>query len=127
MTEYELISLSYTTISVLQSEETTFLTVLFGYLLAAYFVGAKIPKTQLIIFNAMYLVTILGLAFNMWAVWVDMYGWISASTALSGGQAAMDESVVSGETHTYIANGIYLALIIASLWFMWNVRRAKAE
>jgi len=127
MTEYELTSLSYTSISAIQSEESTFLTVLFGYLVAAYFVGAKIPKAQLIIFNAMYLVTILGLTFNMWALWGDAYGWISASAALSVGQKAMDESVVSGETHTYIANGIYLALIIASLWFMWNVRRAKAE
>ena len=113
--------------TVIQSEETTFLTVLFGYLIAAYFLGAKIPKTQLVIFNAMYLVTILGLTFNMWTLWVDAYDWISASAALSGGQAALDESLLSGKTHTHIANGIYLGLIIASLWFMWNVRRAKAE
>jgi hypothetical protein len=127
MTEYELTSLAYAATEALQTEETTFLTILFGYLMAAHFLGARLPKTQLIVFNSMYLVTILGLIFNMWLQWEGVYNWMNSATAVASNQTIVIEGAASGEAHIYSAICIYILLVLASLWFMWNVRRAKSE
>jgi hypothetical protein len=127
MTEYELTSLAYAATEALQAEETTFLSILFGYLIAAHFLGARIPKAQLFVFNSMYLVTIFGLIFNMWVQWEGIYRWINSATAISSSQAIVIEGAASGEAHIFIATCIYILLVLASLWFMWNVRRAKSE
>ena len=96
MGEYELNSLAYESLAVLQTEETTFLTILFGYLLAAHFLGARVPKAQLIVFNAMYVVTISGLVFNMSMQLLDMYSWVYKARAV-----ASDHSILDGGAGYY--------------------------
>jgi hypothetical protein len=101
---------------VIQAEEGTFFTVLFGYLLAAHFLGDKLSVKQLLIFNGMYLATILGLVFNMWGGWNDMYKWFAM---------ARDAPTATVQPHIVGAMLIYVSLVLASLYFMWTVRHSK--
>ena len=116
MTEYEIISLGYTAGQMIQAEEGTFFTVLFGYLLAAHFLGDKLSVRQLLIFNGMYLATILGLVFNMWIQWNETYKWI---------EMAQDAHTAIAQPHIVGAMLIYVSLVLASLYFMWTVRHSK--
>ena len=118
MTEYELTSLGYEAGQLIQAEEGTFFTVLFGYLLAAHFLGDKVSSRQLLIFNGMYLATILGLVFNMWIQWNEMYKWL---------QLTHKEPVGTAQLHIGGAVLIYVSLVLASVYFMWTVRHPKTE
>ena len=118
MTEYEITSLGYVASQVLQAEEGTFFTVLFGYLLAAHFLGDKISNRQLLIFNGMYLATILGLVFNMWLQWNEIYKWV---------QLAQDAPIGATQPHIIGAMLVYVSLVLGSLYFMWTVRYPKTE
>ena len=118
MTEYELMSLGYTAGQMIQAEEATFFTVLFGYLLAAHFLGDKVSVRHLLIFNGMYLATIFGLVFNMWIQWNEMYRWA---------ELAQGESVGVAQPHIVGAMLIYVGLVLASLYFMWSVRHPETK
>lgn len=123
MTEFELYSLSYEAVQIIQAEEGTFFTLLFGYLLAAHYLGEKISKIQLIILNCMYLATVFGLVFNMWIAWGDTYRWLRAAET-----GAIPELIVVGfQPHIIGAITIYIALVMASLYFMVTVRKPKTE
>ena len=116
MSEAELWGLMYGATEALQTEETTFLTILFGYLVATYFLAEKLSTAQLTIFNAMYLATTCGLIYNMWQHWNAVFNWLTAAE-IAGGQTP-----TNGSIQLSIAIAVYIALLIASLIFMWQVR-----
>ena len=101
------------------------ITLMSGYLVVAYLVGKRLTRTQILVTNALYL--------------------MSAFTVISGGfQAASDVQIARKEMAlqipqldllNYTIKYIYLwpsivaiingCLIVASLIFMWQVRHPK--
>jgi hypothetical protein len=138
MTEYEIADLALSTqegirqqIGLVQeqgslaiSSLSVYFSLIFGYLLAAYFVGANLTRAQNVILTLLYLSTLF----------------LNRSAFLSiqlGGQ-----DIIMGLMELYPdARPIFLlsdagivfniavsaALIVATLYFMWSVRHPKTE
>lgn len=120
MTEFELLSLVAEITQSLQTEETTFLTVLFGYLLASNLLGAKLATLQLAIFNTIYIVMMMGLINNMRLFWSGINNYNSQVRDIRG--YSPSESFTIGSIYTELALVVYISLFLGSLYFMWSVR-----
>ena len=105
----------------LQAEEQTFLTVLSGYLIAAYVIGAKVTRRQVIVFNAIYLVVICGLLYNMHDYWSNINHWFSEGQTAQYGQVVVDSTVRGRITVLACAS-----MVVGSLYFMWSIRHTES-
>jgi len=138
MSEFEILQLEYMEIERMQgligllqsqadlmaNDGTMMTTLLFGYLIVAYFVGTHLTKVQSFIFSTLYVAAFLASTFS------------ATNTALAavGLQARFVE--VSGNSETiptltpmFVLLGVALKLsmFLASLYFMWSVRHPKTE
>jgi len=139
MTEYEIADLAASKIfqiqgqiSLLQVQSSTiadgiqqFMTILFAYIAAAYFVGSTLERRQMWIFTALY------------ALWQF---WTIATIAIKGTVLNRQLDRLTDFQGTIIALGdtgpvlirvtlimFLLAALIASLYFMWSIRHPKTE
>jgi hypothetical protein len=143
MTEYEIADLALSTqegireqISLVQTQIglgqaqlslvltgiTMFYTLLFGYLIVAYFIGANLTRGQTIMLTLLYSFTVLVNRISGWNAMgrvrelrLDLFQ-LSPDTP----KIALD----SDGTITALTVGI-VALYVASLYFMWDVRHPK--
>ena len=139
MTEYEIADLAASKImqtqgvfSIIQTQLSfyhdgieLFMTILFAFLAAAYFVGARMDRVQMWIFTVLYAV---------WQVWTI------GSTTVRGAVVGLafdrlyevadaDRPAIAASSE-YLRGSMTFLLImalLASLYFMWHVRRQKAE
>jgi formate hydrogenlyase subunit 3/multisubunit Na+/H+ antiporter MnhD subunit len=122
MTEFELLQLIRDWSELSATTEATFLTLLFAYLLAAYFVGRALTRTQLYVLTAIYSVAILRT--------VAAY-FRQLSRVLEFGDQLGD----LGSSYTlripafapYVMATIWLVGFGASLFFMRTCRRALPD
>ena len=139
MTEYEIADLAASKIfqiqgqiSLLQVQVGTiadgiqqFMTILFGYIAAAYFVGSTLERRQMWIFTGIYV---------LWQFWVI------ATIAIKGNVLYLQLDrltdfqgtiTVLGDTVPVLIRGtlimFLLAALIASLYFMWSIRHPKTQ
>jgi hypothetical protein len=106
----------------LQTEEQTFLTVLSGYLIAAYVIGAKVTRHQVIVFNTIYLIVVCGLLYNMRDYWSNTTHWFHKAQAAEFGQVMVDLTVRGEMTVLACAS-----MVVGSLYFMWSIRHSDSE
>jgi hypothetical protein len=98
-------------------------TLLFGYLVVAYFVGTHLTKAQSLIFSALYVAAFLANTFSA----------TNSAFVAVGLQARYVEVSGSSETPTltpvFVLLGVMLnvSMLLASLYFMWSVRRSRPE
>jgi len=96
------------------------LTLISGYLIIAYLVGAKLPGQQILIVNGLFLMASFWIAFPAFAAYERAAFLLSltSETFRSPRSAGM-----------YIAPGtsvvVFVGAILASLKFMWDVRHPK--
>lgn len=122
MSEADLWMMAIETTHALQTEETTFLTVLFGYLIAAYGLGAKVTRRQVMVFNTIYLVIICGLLYNMYDFWTQVDRWVARAVEADFG--------ITGETLVFRGRLTILAcasMVLGSLYFMWSIRHPNKD
>ena len=119
-----LLNLVQTQGSLIQSDATFFTTLLFGYLLVAYFIGASLTRVQVIILNVLYIASIGASIFQMTTGAFTAIGFLNKFLEVSGNEGEM-----SPLNPNYIAYGVALnlAMILTSLYFMWSVRHPKTE
>ena len=101
-----------------------FMTILFSYMAAAYFVGAKLEKRQVWIFTALYV---------LWQVWT-IAAVVSRGIVLGLIQGRFVEVQGSGTPVDAVpivlrtmSTTLLVGALLASLYFMWSVRRPKTE
>ena len=134
MTEYEIADLAVSTQAIFWQQWQVaqgafenmlsilerFITVLFGYLIVAYFIGAKLSRVQAGIMTALYLFwlsrlgIVLGVLANNANIILDEMRKISPILAVSIPSLLMLYFLLS-------------ILTFASLYFMWSVRHPKTE
>ena len=142
MTEYEIADLAisrqieihslggliFSILALVSDNVTQYMTVLFGYIAAAYFVGGELRRPQLWVFTGLYILwqvwTVAVLAVRMSGVRVlnDKMGELLAG-------APREEAVPQGN-YQWIGGTLVLVLLlalIASLYFMWSVRQPRSE
>jgi len=119
-----LLNLVQTQVSLIQIDATFFTTLLFGYLLVAYFIGASLTRVQVIILNVLYIASIGASIFQMTTGAFTAIGFLNKFLEVSGNEGEM-----SPLNPNYIAYGVALnlAMILTSLYFMWSVRHPKTE
>ena len=96
------------------------LTLISGYLIIAYLVGAKLPGQQILIVNGLFLMASFWIAFPAFAAYER------AAFLLSLTSETFRSPLSAG---MYIAPGasvvVFVGAILASLKFMWDVRHPK--
>lgn len=110
--------------SLIQSDATQFTTLLFGYLLVAYFIGARLTRIQVIIFNALYVASIGATIFQMTTGAFTALGFLNKFLEVSGN---IEETTPIDPRYIGFGLSLNLALIVTSLYFMWSVRHPEAE
>jgi len=110
--------------ALVNGDTTVLFTLLFGYLVVAYFVGKDLSRTQSIIFTVLYMVAFVTSLFNMAS---------NAMASVAFTYPLLDvcpecelPPLVSPEGTVLICL-VNLAMLTASLYFMWSVRHPKAE
>lgn len=103
---------------------TTYITLLFGYLVVAYFLGQELKKRDLMILNGLYIAFIFGAIESM-------------KTSYSAGIMHLERLLELDSSHggevfwTLEMMTFFLAFMLisacASLYFMWSVRHPKTE
>jgi len=106
------------------ADTTIMYTLLFGYLLVAHFAGKSLARPQALILTILYIVSFLTTLGNM----------ALNLTANMRMQSAMLDACPECEMNPFVSlQGLTLitvvnsTMLIASLYFMWSVRRHKTE
>ena len=107
---------------------TQYMTVLFGYIVAAYFVGADLKRAQVWIFTGLYI---------FWQSWtIAVLAVRGVGVQITNDR--LDELMVGSPRHNEIPTGVdswlggslvlaLLTALAASLYFMWSVRQHETE
>lgn len=119
-----LMSLIQTQGELIQNDATQFTTLIFGYLLVAYFIGSHLTKVQVVILNTLYIASVGSTVFQMVTGGLTAMGFLERFYEVSENTREL-----SAMNSDYLLFGVALniALIIASLYFMWSVRHPKTE
>ena len=123
MTEYELLDLVSGAMDGMYDSTTLFLSIVSGYLLVAYLVGAKLTRAQVVIISTLFVV---GASLQCWALLtqeIAMEEYLAAKAQLSP-LTKFQHSVANGKAGTVIASAVVLGTI-AALYFMWSVRHPR--
>jgi hypothetical protein len=137
MTEFELQQLEYMEIERVQgllgliqgqadliaNDATMMSTLLFGYLVVAYFAGAHLTKIQSLIFSALYLTAFLAGMFSATNSALVAVGFQDRFVEVSG----LTETPTLTPLFVLLATILNLSMLLASLYFMWSVRHPKTE
>lgn len=123
--EANLLSLIHSQAELIQNDATQFTTLLFGYLLVAYFIGAHLTRAQVIILNILYSVSIGATMFQMTSSAFIALGFLERFLEVS----TLRNTDLSAINPGYIVFAVILniALVITSLYFMWTIRQPKIE
>jgi hypothetical protein len=124
MTEYEMGEMMHAQSAQMWTAAQMYFTLVSGYLIVGYLVGAKLTRAQASVISTLYLVWVIG----------TVIGQVTAGSTYMQLQMALselDSLAVSntGETPaTLFAFWLFQFLgIVASLWFMWSVRHLNTE
>jgi hypothetical protein len=138
MTEYEIADLALSTqeglrqhvglvqeqASLAISSLSVYFSLIFGYLLAAYFVGANLTRAQSVILTLLYLSSIF----------LNRSGFLSIQLGgknLNMGLMELNPDArpvfLLSDAGIVFTMAVSTALIVASLYFMWSVRHPKTE
>ena len=142
MTEYEIADLAVSNQAYIQditanfqsmidsqgSMTQQFMTVLFAYLAAAYFIGATLSRKQVWIFSILYL------AWQVWTIIIHSLRGISVKITLERlreladlGSAGTAITEIMPQIIQVAHLSLLSAALAASLYFMWDVRRSTTE
>lgn len=101
-----------------------FMTVLFGYLVAAHFIGANLSRRQAVIFSSLYVI------WQTWAIVLHSVRGVGVRITLEEIRLLRDLPQMTEIMPQIIAVtqfSLLAAALAASLYFMWDVRRPKTE
>ena len=122
--ELEMVTQGY--VALVETEASILLSLIFGYLLVAHFIGTSITRMQVTIFNALYLFTTL----SSLAVYNGHYGSVvySVNRLLEENAITAQEIPITGTPGSaQLVVLAYLAMIVSSLYFMWTVRHPRKK
>ena len=138
MTEYEIADLALSTqegirqhvgllldtVSLSLTSLSVYFSLIFGYLIVAYFAGAKLTRVQNAILTLLYLCTVI----------INRVAWLGIQQAgkklnleLMELRPDVSQAPLFTDSGIVISTVIFAASIVGSLYFMWHVRHPKTE
>jgi hypothetical protein len=138
MTEYEIADLALSTqegirehgsllqaqVSLALSSLSVYFSLIFGYLLAAYFVGANLTRAQSVILTLLYLST---LVLNRSAFLSIQLAGKDINMGLMELNPDARPIFLLSDAGIVFGTAVSAALIVSTLYFMWSVRHPKTE
>jgi hypothetical protein len=121
MTEYELIDAYQSAEVSFQSGVSIFVTTIFAYLATAYFVGAKLTRTQVIIVSGLYTVFCAVLFMMIRSQLTRLTEFGTEILDLSPERTFADSRTLTGGLVLW--GGVFLGAYLAGLIFMLQIRR----
>jgi len=124
MTEYEILDLVAGESAQTATQFTIYLSVLFAYLVTAYFIGEKLSRPQAILLSGLYVFVNLSQAWGL-SLTLNHVGELL-------NRKAEEISPLTEWEQGYVTYGSLWPItmvvgVLASLYFMWNVRHSRAE
>ena len=139
MTEYEAAQLSISEVmrvqglmgigqtqsELIQNETVQYNTLVFGYLLIAYFIGEKMTRVQVTILNIFYMATVSSSLFQLF------FAGVAAISLGNSIMALLPEGTQSNPTATIefltLGTSVAAGIVLTSLYFMWSVRHSSKQ
>ena len=122
LTAYELIDLAASMYANSATMYAILLTIVSGYLVVAYIAGAKLKRGQVVIVNALFLITCLTTIAAL-----ASFSQVAQEFAMAGVEARGREGSLASYFSSYFIFAIDFLIIISCLKFMWDVRHPKTE
>ena len=122
MTEYELLDLVGTWKADIVSVGSSFVSILFAYILVAYFAGAKLTRSQVTIVTALM---IWHCSINLFQLQLSQQSIIEYHELIRAEWSA--PAVRNGEILKWVIGIGGVLSVLAVLSFMWSVRHPKTE
>jgi len=122
MTEYELLDLIGTWKADTVLNGTSFVSILFAYILVAYFAGAKLTRPQVIVVSVLML---WHCSINMLQMTINQQSIIEYHELIRPEWGA--PAVRNGMIVRWIIGSGGIASILAAFYFMWSIRHPKTE
>ncbi len=121
MTPYEYLDLAQSAFSSSISSYAVFLSIISGYLVTAYLVGAKLTKTQISMLNTLFLLVVSFLIFS-----ISSYVFWGTEFSSLAGQEGAERPLMAPRTWMSIVLALVNLFTAAiCLVFMWNMRHSK--
>lgn len=114
MTEYEIADIAASVLSNFLTSLTVFLSVVSAYVISAFAVGERLSKVQLSIVNSCFLIAAGILGYFVVALFRRFYA-LAQSIDIARG-------LIGNVDFTWPLCLLLIAIVIGSLFFMWNVR-----
>jgi hypothetical protein len=138
MTEYEIadlaaskafqlqggVSLFQTATSMTTDIVLQYMNILFAYIIAAYFIGANLGRRQVGVLTTLYVL------FQTWMIVIIIargYLVLKTGEALQELLGPSEVPMVLPMAITITSVAILVAVLFASLYFMWSIRHPKTE
>jgi hypothetical protein len=106
------------------ADSTMMFTLLFGYLLVAYFVGKNLSRSQTLILTVLYIIAFVVTLGNIVG---SAYATVTMKVALIQVCPECTVSPLISVEAIFMVATVNAAMLGASLYFMWNVRHPKIE
>jgi hypothetical protein len=138
MTEYEIADLAASrafelqgAVSLLQTQTTNiteaiqqYMSILFGYMAAAYFIGENLGRRQVRILTTLYVM------WQAWIITIVVAKGLALGLILEALQELQDSTLpILGMSLVLriTSTGLLITVLFASLYFMWSVRHPETE
>jgi hypothetical protein len=121
MTPYEYMDLSLGSGAAAMTMVTFGFTIMSGYLLVAYTIGAKLARRQVYAITFIYTISMIN---NIASHLSNVVGAIEYGKLAGEISAEAAQVWTIGTVSTVLV--VRVSIFIVSLWFMWDVRRNKA-
>jgi len=123
MTEYELTDVVMSRFGLMTDQASLYFALVSGYLIVAWVVGARLSTIQVSVINGLFVVWIVSIT----------QGYVSSASAVVELERAISQlastssDAIDTSSGTYAFAIVQIVGLIASLFFMWNVRHPKTE
>lgn len=124
MYELELEAVTQTYVANTQTEGAILLSLIFGYLMVAHFVGDELSRIQTAILNGLYLLTVTA-GISVYAGHYQSIVFAVDRMMATGSISPEDIPITGTPGGVLVVTIAYTSMIIASLYFMWTVRHPK--
>jgi len=122
LTEYELVDLAVSMQETVTPPISVFITILSGYLVVAWLIGAKLTRTQVGLINALFIGFQVMLVLSWGGRWEFYFRLANALHSFDP-----DFYAVTHPAIVSVFGILMVASIVGCLKFMWDIRHPKTE
>lgn len=125
MTEYEILELTYSILDSMATVFAVYLTILTGYLIVAYLIGRQLDTSQVCVINTLFVAITVVQVYSVYNYAVEVESLLQMKAQLS--DLTPFQHAMSQQYSMYMTALLMLFGVVASLYFFWNIRQAKAS